>query len=476
MPGDVKALCREAFAATDRRSRLSILRARKTLQSSIRNAQTDRVAAAIAGRVVGRAIVPRVSPKRGKKPATLPLRSTWEDRTLTFRRAVSLAQSSGKYMRAAIRHWKVAVAKDRATLTTAFSTLPRLPLYCRLTPTVSLPALAVPVSSITPMASGSDCSLATSLRHRRSTSSWFHLMDSRNRWSVRGATPCFNAIASTFFRCNSESNPRTYAAKSRRPLTPWKQSAKRARNWASIFPSDAISWSDMGATFRGFVVKQLAHGGSLLFGSQVKRDNSLRSKHLRNQNATKWRCPARGSSTRRLDRSSSSRIDHHVVSHPFLFSTSDRHRAFVHFAEEAFGALPKGTVAELLQPENQDKLAEILKYHVASGRVYSEDALGIESAPTVAGPSIKVSLAESGANINDARLVQTDIDASNGVIHVIDRVLLPSSGGPADGVVALRPAMGKATVRGTLLEAIQRGVPAFQLGRPRCLCGNLHGS
>src|SRR6056297_1903121 len=66
----------------------------------------------------------------------------------------------------------------------------------------------------------SDCSLATSLRHRRSTSSWFHLMDSRNRWSVRGATPCFNAIASTFFRCNSESNPRTYAAKSRRPLTP----------------------------------------------------------------------------------------------------------------------------------------------------------------------------------------------------------------------------------------------------------------
>src|SRR6056297_2768362 len=84
MPGDVKALCRGAFAATDRRSRLSILRAHKTLQSSIRNAQTDRVAAAIAGRVVGRAIVPRVSPKRGKKPATLPLRSTWEDRTLTL--------------------------------------------------------------------------------------------------------------------------------------------------------------------------------------------------------------------------------------------------------------------------------------------------------------------------------------------------------------------------------------------------------
>src|SRR6056297_2192221 len=85
-----------------------------------------------------------------------------------FRRSGSSAQSSGRYVRAAIKHWKVAVANDRATLTTAFSTLPRLPLYCRLTPTVSFPALAVPVSLITPIASGSACSATTSLRQRLS--------------------------------------------------------------------------------------------------------------------------------------------------------------------------------------------------------------------------------------------------------------------------------------------------------------------
>src|SRR6056297_1965792 len=77
------------------------------------------------------------------------------------------------------------------------------------------------------------------------------------------------------------------------PLTPWKQSAKRARNWASIFPSDAISWSDIEGTFRGFVVKQFAHGGSFLFGSRAKRDNYRQGQHLRMQNATNWRCPAR---------------------------------------------------------------------------------------------------------------------------------------------------------------------------------------
>src|SRR6056297_2604576 len=210
-----------------------------------------------------------------------------------FRRSGSSAQSSGRYVRAAIKHWKVAVANDRATLTTAFSTLPRLPLYCRLTPTVSFPALAVPVSSITPIASGSACSATTSLRQRLSTSSWSQWIESRNRWSVRGATPCFKAIASTFLRPSSDSKPRTYAAKSLRPLTPWKQSAKRARNWASIFPSDAISWSDIEATFRGFVVKQFAHGGSFLFGSRVKRDNYRQGQHLRIQNATKWCCPVR---------------------------------------------------------------------------------------------------------------------------------------------------------------------------------------
>ncbi len=174
-------------------------------------------------------------------------------------------------MRAAIRHWNVDVAKDKATLTTAFSTLPRLPLYWRLTPTVWLPLLAVPVSSMTPMASGSACSLTTIFRHRRSTSLWSHLIDSRNRWSVRGRIPCIKAIASTFLRCKPESNPRTYAANSLRPLTPWKQSSKRVRNWASIFPRDAISCNNIEATFRGFVVKLIhTEGRFFLVPSQAR--------------------------------------------------------------------------------------------------------------------------------------------------------------------------------------------------------------
>lgn len=139
--------------------------------------------------------------------------------------------------------------------------------------------------------------------------------------------------------------------------------------------------------------------------------------------------------------------------------------------EDAFGALPKGTVAELLKPENKAKLAEILTYHVVSGRVYSEDALTIDTAPTVAGPAIKVTLTEAGAKINDARLLQTDIDASNGVIHVIDRVLLPSKAASSHStngratVQAARPSMdSRAIARGILTEAIQRGVPIFNAG------------
>lgn len=132
--------------------------------------------------------------------------------------------------------------------------------------------------------------------------------------------------------------------------------------------------------------------------------------------------------------------------------------------EEAFGALPKGTVAELLKPENKAKLAEILTYHVVSGRVYSDAAVQLSSAPTVAGPSIQITLTESGANINDARLVQTDIDASNGVIHVIDRVLLPSAS--ATGAISsAKPVMdGRALAMTTLNDAVQRGVPIFNAG------------
>lgn len=93
--------------------------------------------------------------------------------------------------------------------------------------------------------------------------------------------------------------------------------------------------------------------------------------------------------------------------------------------DDAFAKLPEGTVATLLKPENKGKLASILKYHVVPGRVYSSDALSAGKASTLQGDSIKISVNGKSAMVNDAKLVATDLDASNGVIHVIDSVILP---------------------------------------------------
>ena len=95
--------------------------------------------------------------------------------------------------------------------------------------------------------------------------------------------------------------------------------------------------------------------------------------------------------------------------------------------DEAFAALPAGTVEDLLKPENKGKLAAILKYHVVAGRVYSSDALAAGTAKTLEGNSIKIAVEGKAAKVNDATLIKTDIDASNGVIHVIDTVILPKS-------------------------------------------------
>lgn len=93
--------------------------------------------------------------------------------------------------------------------------------------------------------------------------------------------------------------------------------------------------------------------------------------------------------------------------------------------DDAFKKLPAGTVESLLKPENKSKLADILKYHVVSGRVYSTDLLDAKSAKTLLGNEIKAAVKDGAANVNGAGLVATDLDASNGVIHVIDSVLLP---------------------------------------------------
>lgn len=118
--------------------------------------------------------------------------------------------------------------------------------------------------------------------------------------------------------------------------------------------------------------------------------------------------------------------------------------------DEAFAALPKGTVESLLKPENKQKLIDILKYHVVSGRVYSEDVVKAKTAKTLQGSTVKVNLIDGGAAINSSRLVATDVDASNGVIHIIDKVLMP----PAKG----------ADARQILNDAVAKGAPLYNSG------------
>ncbi|MCT7990887.1 fasciclin domain-containing protein [Laspinema olomoucense] len=92
--------------------------------------------------------------------------------------------------------------------------------------------------------------------------------------------------------------------------------------------------------------------------------------------------------------------------------------------DEAFAALPEGTLEQLLQPENRDILVQVLTYHVVEGSVMSGD-LSTTEVPSVEGRSINVTVAEDGVMVNSANVVKADIEASNGVIHVIDQVILP---------------------------------------------------
>lgn len=92
--------------------------------------------------------------------------------------------------------------------------------------------------------------------------------------------------------------------------------------------------------------------------------------------------------------------------------------------DEAFEALPEGTLDELLLPENRDQLAQLLTYHVVDGEVRSTD-LTSGDVDTLAGAPVTVTVGEESVTVNEANVVTTDIEASNGVIHVIDTVLLP---------------------------------------------------
>ncbi len=92
--------------------------------------------------------------------------------------------------------------------------------------------------------------------------------------------------------------------------------------------------------------------------------------------------------------------------------------------DEAFAKLPKGTVENLLKPENKEKLVAILTYHVLAGKVMAADVKTMK-AKTVNGQSLEVQVTDGSVTVDNAKVVKTDVGASNGIIHVIDTVVLP---------------------------------------------------
>jgi len=93
--------------------------------------------------------------------------------------------------------------------------------------------------------------------------------------------------------------------------------------------------------------------------------------------------------------------------------------------DEAFAKLPPGTLEALLKPENKEKLQAILLYHVVPGKVMAAEVVGMNSAKTAGGQSVSISQKDGGVYVDNAKVVKTDIVCSNGVIHVIDTVIMP---------------------------------------------------
>ena len=120
--------------------------------------------------------------------------------------------------------------------------------------------------------------------------------------------------------------------------------------------------------------------------------------------------------------------------------------------DEAFAKLPKGTVETLLKPENKQKLVDILTYHVVSGKVKAKKAAKLDSAKTVNGAKIAIKANGKNLMINDAKVIKANIKTSNGIIHVIDAVLLPT------------PKKVSGNTNHILKQAIHKGVPMFNSG------------
>jgi uncharacterized surface protein with fasciclin (FAS1) repeats len=96
--------------------------------------------------------------------------------------------------------------------------------------------------------------------------------------------------------------------------------------------------------------------------------------------------------------------------------------------DAAFEKLPAGTVETLLKPENIDQLKAILTYHVVPGSVMASDVVKLSEATTVNGAAVGIKVSDSGVKVDNANVIKTDISASNGIIHVIDTVIIPGKG------------------------------------------------
>lgn len=95
--------------------------------------------------------------------------------------------------------------------------------------------------------------------------------------------------------------------------------------------------------------------------------------------------------------------------------------------DEAFAKLPEGTLESLLKPENKEKLVAILKYHVVPGKVMAKDVVTLKKAKTVEGTEVKVTVKDGTVMVDKAKVIKTDVNCKNGVIHVIDSVILPKA-------------------------------------------------
>lgn len=131
--------------------------------------------------------------------------------------------------------------------------------------------------------------------------------------------------------------------------------------------------------------------------------------------------------------------------------------------DEAFARLPAGTLDSLLRPENREKLGRILQYHVLPGSVPARKVAGLDSAKTVAGPDVKISFVDGQLRVNQARVVKTDLQARNGIIHVVDQVLLP----PETETPKKDQAEGNSSAARVVRRAIELGTPLYNDGDSR---------